>query len=86
MNGISDWSPLSGDPGCDETLQEWAVSMLSQLGKMSDRRRAQTLRELTSDERDAIDEVYRDGMAELFARLDWLEANIESVFPSPVAA
>lgn len=81
-----DWTALAGDPLCTETIQEWAVSMLSQLGKMSDRRRDQTLREMTSEERDAISEVYRDGMTELFARLDWLETNIDTVLPSPVAA
>jgi hypothetical protein len=56
MNGISDWSPLSGDPGCTESLDEWAESMMTQLARLDDRILFRTLHDMTEDEFDAIRE------------------------------
>lgn len=53
---LTDWSPLSGDPGCLETLDEWADGMLAQLDKMSPRQCTQTISEMTEEERDMIRE------------------------------
>lgn len=50
----TDVTPLSGDPMCTETIDEWAEGMLAQLDKMSMPRYIQTLNEMTDDERDAI--------------------------------
>jgi hypothetical protein len=56
MNGISDWSPLSGDPGCDETLEEWGKAMIAQLDKMSPFRALQAMEDMTDQERDILRE------------------------------
>lgn len=49
-----DWTALSGDPMCDETMDEWASDMVVQLVKMAYQARLQTIQEMTDDERETV--------------------------------
>lgn len=49
-----DWTALSGDPGCTETMDDWAADMLAQLQRMPPKQMVRTVGEMTEDERDAI--------------------------------
>ena len=54
MTMTRDWTPLQGDPGADETLNEWAAEMLETLARMSRRERDRRWAEMTPDEQDAV--------------------------------
>lgn len=54
MNGISDFSPLSGDPMATETIDDWAADMTKQLLKVSADRRRTLILDMTDEERDIL--------------------------------
>lgn len=49
-----DWTALAGDPGCVETLDEWAADMTRHLLKLSADQRRRIVLDMTDDERDML--------------------------------
>ena len=58
----SDWNALQGDPGADETMDEWAAAMLTTLNRMTRHERDRTWDEMTLDERGAVQAAFQSAM------------------------
>jgi hypothetical protein len=49
-----DWTPLPGDHGCDERMDEWAEDMSRRLNSLPPTTQRQLWKEMTDEEKDAI--------------------------------
>lgn len=70
MTTPSDWTPLQGDPGADETIAEWAADMVVMLARMSERTARGVWHEMTDAEQDAVTDALR---------ADWIDGHTSLV-------